>query len=209
MLIDRGALIQDETGAWGVAPEWEQSEELRDPVIPDTVQGVLAARLDLLPPAERDVLQHAAVIGRYFWPSALLYLAQHLRAEELDIALRSLSQKDLIHPSERAFASLTAPGETTYTFNHALTREVVYLAIPRTRRAHEHQRIAEWLQRLSRSRPGQFAELLAQHSYRYYTLANLSRSRDQERRRQVRAEVVAALRAGGRPVGRAPRASQG
>ncbi|HEX8731619.1 MAG TPA: adenylate/guanylate cyclase domain-containing protein [Ktedonobacterales bacterium] len=197
MLIDRGALMQDEAGGWRVAPEWEQSEELRDPVIPDTVQGVLAARLDLLSPAERDVLQHAAVIGRYFWPSALLYLARHLRSEELEAALRLLSEKDLIHPSERAFASLTAPGETTYTFNHALTREVVYLAIPRTRRAHEHQRIAEWLRLLSQGRPGQFAELLAQHAYRYYTLANLSRSRDQERRLQVREQVVSALRMAG------------
>jgi len=197
MLIDRGALTQDDAGVWRVAPEWEDSEEIRDPVIPDTVQGVLAARLDLLSPAERDVLQHASVIGRYFWPGALLYLAQHLQTDELDAALASLSEKDLIHPSERAFASLTAPGETTYTFNHALTREVVYSAIPRTRRAHEHQRIAEWLERLSRERPGQFAELLAQHYYRYYTLANLSRSRDQERRRQVRAKVVAALQQAG------------
>src|SRR6185437_6546511 len=79
MLVDRGALTQEESGGWRVAPAWEQSEEIRDPVIPDTVQGVLAARLDLLAPTERDVLQHAAVVGRYFWPGALLYLAQHLR----------------------------------------------------------------------------------------------------------------------------------
>lgn len=203
MLVDRGALTQEETGGWRVAPEWENSEEVRDPVIPDTVQGVLAARLDLLSPTERDVLQHAAVIGRYFWPSALLYLAQHLRQDDLALALRSLTEKDLIHPSERTGITIATPGETAYTFNHGLTREVVYSAIPRTRRAHEHLRIAEWLQSLTPSAPdapdapGPFIELLAQHYYRYYTLANLSRSRNQERRRQVRATVVAALQQAG------------
>ena len=200
MLVDRGALTQEEAGGWRVAPEWENSEEVRDPVIPDTVQGVLAARLDLLSPTERDVLQHAAVIGRYFWPSALLYLAQHFRAEDLAQALRSLTEKDLIHPSERTGITIAAPGETAYTFNHGLTREVVYSTIPRTRRAHEHLRIAEWLQSLAPDAPdapGQFVELLAQHYYRYYTLANLSRSRNQERRRQVRATVVSALQQAG------------
>ncbi|HZC06306.1 MAG TPA: adenylate/guanylate cyclase domain-containing protein [Ktedonobacterales bacterium] len=197
MLVDRGALTQEKAGGWRVAPEWENSEEVRDPVIPDTVQGVLAARLDLLSHSERDVLQHAAVIGRYFWPSALLYLAQHLRADDLSQSLRSLTEKDLIHPSERTGLTIAAPGETAYTFNHGLTREVVYSAIPRTRRAHEHLRIAEWLRTLAPDAPGQFIELLAQHYYRYYTLANLSRSRDQERRRQARTVVVSALQQAG------------
>ncbi|HEY8323250.1 MAG TPA: adenylate/guanylate cyclase domain-containing protein, partial [Ktedonobacterales bacterium] len=197
MLVDRGALMQEEAGGWRVAPEWENSEEVRDPVIPDTVQGVLAARLDLLSPPERDVLQHASVIGRYFWPGALLYLAQHLQPDDLTAALGSLTEKDLIRPSEHAAANVGSPGEVAYTFNHALTREVVYSAIPRTRRAHEHLRIAEWLTSLSHNAHDQFTELLAQHYYRYYTLANLSRSRNQERRREVRRQVVAALQHAG------------
>jgi class 3 adenylate cyclase/tetratricopeptide (TPR) repeat protein len=197
MLVDRGALAREESGGWRVSAEWENSDEIRNPVIPDTVQGVLAARLDLLQPTERDVLQHAAVIGRYFWPGALLNLAQHLRPDELMEALSSLIEKDLIHPSERAGVMIATPGETVYTFNHGLTREVVYTAIPRTRRAHEHLRIAEWLQALEAESPGQFTELLAQHYYRYYTLANLSRSRNQQRRREVRARVVAALERAG------------
>ncbi|HEU5346696.1 MAG TPA: adenylate/guanylate cyclase domain-containing protein [Ktedonobacterales bacterium] len=197
MLVDRGALAPDGAGGWRVAPEWENSDEIRNPVIPDTVQGVLAARLDLLSPVERDVLQHAAVIGRYFWPSALLNLARHLRPDELAAALDSLTTKELIRTSERTTVTIATPGETAYTFNHGLTREVVYSAIPRTRRAHEHMRIAEWLQSISAESPDQFVELLAQHYYRYYTLANLSRSRNQVRRREARAQVVAALRRAG------------
>ncbi|MEO7002630.1 MAG: adenylate/guanylate cyclase domain-containing protein [Ktedonobacterales bacterium] len=198
MLVDRGVLARDEeaTGGrnagWRVAPDWEQSEEVRDPVIPDTVQGVLAARLDLLTPGERDVLQHAAVIGRYFWPTALLHLAQHLQPAPLERTLRALGDKDLIRVSERAGMSIAPPAEEVYTFNHGLTREVVYGAIPRTRRAHEHLRVAEWLEQLSQAQPGEsaFTELLAQHYYRYYTQANLARSRNRERRLAVRATVT-------------------
>ena len=203
MLVDRGALVQDGGPGWRVAPEWEQSEEVRDPIIPDTVQGVLVARLDLLPPTERDVLQHASVIGRYFWPSALMQVERRFQFDDVTEALQALSEKDLIHPSERASVNVASPGETAYTFNHQLTREVVYGTIPRTRRAHEHLRIAEWLEARSLERPGQYTELLAQHYYRYYTLANLSRSRDQARRSAVRARVASALeQAGGQSVAR-------
>ncbi len=80
MFVDLGILIRASApgAGWQVAPEWEGQSEVYDPGIPDTVQGVLNARLDLLSAEERDVLQHASVIGRYFWPSALVALAPHL-----------------------------------------------------------------------------------------------------------------------------------
>lgn len=198
MLVDRNVLIRAETptadGAtqWSVAPDWEASDEVSDPAIPDTVQGVLAARIDLLPPEERDVLQHAAVVGRYFWPSALLTLAAHLQSDPLERALQALQERDLVRPSERAAGLAAPPGEEVYTFNHALTREVVYSSIPRARRAHEHLRIAEWLERQVRDQPAEFAftELLAQHYYRYYAQANLARSNNRERRRSMRGKVT-------------------
>jgi len=198
MLVDRNVLIRTETTAadgavvWSVAPDWEASDEVSDPAIPDTVQGVLAARIDLLPPDERDVLQHAAVVGRYFWPGALLTLAAHLQPEPLERALRALQERDLVRPSERAAGLAAPPGEEVYTFNHALTREVVYGAIPRARRAHEHLRIAEWLEQQVRDKPAEFAftELLAQHYYRYYVQANLARANNRERRRSMRGKVT-------------------
>lgn len=197
MLVDRGVLIRgaatvDGMAQWSVAPGWEASDEVSDPAIPDTVQGVLAARIDLLPPEERDVLQHAAVVGRYFWTSALLNLAHHLQAEPLERLLRALQERDLVRPSERAGLGVAPPGEEVYTFNHALTREVVYSGIPRARRAHEHLRIAEWLEQLARDRPEEFAftELLAQHYYRYYVQANLARAHNRERRRSMRGRVT-------------------
>jgi class 3 adenylate cyclase len=193
MLVDRGILLRDPTGAVHVALEWEGSEELRDPAIPDTVQGVLAARLDLLSQPERDVLQHAAVIGRYFWPDALRHLHAESNGQDLDAVVASLMAKDLIRETERPQTLTTPAGEPFYTFNHALTREVTYAGIPRTRRAHEHQHVAEWLEEIARGREGEFAELLAQHYRQFYIQANLPRARNGARRQAVRSKVIGYL----------------
>jgi class 3 adenylate cyclase/tetratricopeptide (TPR) repeat protein len=190
MLVDRGLIAHDRRAGWRVAPEFAGSAELADPAIPDTIQGVLLARLDLLEPQERDILQHAAVMGRYFWSSALRTLAPHLATLDLDAALMSLQRKDLIRVSEYARHSVAPAGEPVYAFNHNLTREVVYSTIVRTRRAHEHARVAELIEELARGREEEFAELLAQHYQQYYLQANLARSRNAARRQAVRAKAL-------------------
>src|SRR5258705_7231266 len=188
MLVDRGILIHQEPGGgWGVAPEWEDSPELSDPDIPDTVQGVLAARLDLLPEQERDVLQHAAVIGRFFWADALRNLHPQLGIEELESVLATLLAKDLIRESERPDTLAAPAGERVYTFNHTLTREVTYGPIPRARRAHEHQRVAEWLAPLAREPEARIADPLAPHHRPFYVQANLTRPRNTAPRQALRA----------------------
>lgn len=199
MFVDRGILVPAEAPAtgWQLSPEWEGQSEVYNPGIPDTVQGVLIARLDLLPPEERDVLQHASVIGRYFWPSALLALAPHLELARLNLVLQSLVAKELLLVTEHSKSSVAPPNEQVYSFNHALTREVVYGAIARTRRALEHQRVAEWLEALSQGREEEFAELLAQHYRQYYIQANLSRTRNVARRQAVLAKVVRYLTVAG------------
>lgn len=191
MLVDRGILVSAGTrpASWRVAPEWEGSEELEDPAIPDTVQGVLAARLDLLSPSERDVLQHASVIGRYFWPTILRGLHPHV-GNSLDDVLTTLQEKDLITKSDRQEASVAPAGEALYSFTHALTRDVTYGTIPRTRRAREHERVAEWLEQLARGREAEFADLIAQHYREYYVQANLAVSPTNTRRQLVRDKVV-------------------
>ena len=190
MLVDRGLIMHDRRAGWRVAPEFADSAELTDPAIPDTIQGVLLARLDLLEPQERDILQHASVMGRYFWASALRTLAPHLATFDLDAALMSLQRKDLIRVSEYARHSVAPAGEPVYAFNHNLTRDVVYSTIVRTRRAHEHARVAEMIEELARGREDEFAELLAQHYQQYYLQANLARSRNAARRQAVRAKAM-------------------
>ncbi|MBF6592557.1 MAG: hypothetical protein IVW57_18760, partial [Ktedonobacterales bacterium] len=192
MLVDRGILVRnaEASGVWRVAPQWEESDEVSDPAIPDTVQGVLTARLDLLSEDERDILRHGSVIGRYFWPSALLWLHPAMSEERLREVLDSLRAKDLIHESARPEATLAPAGEPIYTFTHALTREVTYATIPRTRRAHEHERVAEALEDLAQGGEAEFADLLAQHYRQYYVQGNPARSRNLARRQAVRDKVV-------------------
>jgi class 3 adenylate cyclase/tetratricopeptide (TPR) repeat protein len=201
MLADRGILVRTPAGTeasapdapaeaeWRVAAEWKGSPEVADPVIPDTVQGVLAARLDLLAPAERTVLQHASIIGRYFWVGALQALAPELDRPALEGILASLLRRDLIQESERG-AEVAAPGERVYSFKHALTREVTYGTIPRTRRAREHERVAQWLESTAPFGGDAYVELLAQHYQQFYVQSNLARSRSAAPREAVREKVL-------------------
>jgi DNA-binding SARP family transcriptional activator/tetratricopeptide (TPR) repeat protein len=127
-----------------------------EPEIPATVRALLAARIDALPEAEQDVLQHAAVVGRRFWPSAL---EPTWRQEPLAPALRSLERRGFI--VARATSSL--PGERELAFVHGLTREVAYRSIPRGARCRVHAAVATWLEALAGDRRDEFVALLAHH----------------------------------------------
>jgi DNA-binding SARP family transcriptional activator len=124
-----------------------------DPSIPDSIQAVLAARIDLLPPTEKVALQAAAVIGRSFWRGPVREL---LEGEAPDFAL--LESRDFIR--RRSASSLA--GEREFAFKHALTRDVAYASLPKASRARLHAAFAEWLERVAEGR-GEHAALLAHH----------------------------------------------
>jgi class 3 adenylate cyclase/tetratricopeptide (TPR) repeat protein len=192
MLIERGVLIEDDDCHWQVSEQWKGNDEALDPVIPDTIQGVVAARLDLLTPDERDVLSHAAVIGRTFWANAVISMTSYLPREHVDAILHELVTKGLIAPVQRERRRIVSLGgdEQQYTFTHIMTRDVAYDTIPRARRAHEHEQFAEWLKHFAAGRESQYAEPLALHYEEYYRQAGLARSRNVERRREVCEKVV-------------------
>ncbi|MFY9580843.1 MAG: AAA family ATPase [Gaiellaceae bacterium] len=123
--------------------------------LPESVQGMIAARLDVLPREEKDLLQEAAVLGRVFWTGALL--AERASAEDW---LRALERKDFVRRERRS----SVAGETEYTFRHTLVREVAYEQIPREQRADKHRAAAEWIESLGR--PEEHAEMLAHHYLR-------------------------------------------
>jgi tetratricopeptide (TPR) repeat protein len=128
--------------------------------IPDTVQGVLAARIDLLTPLEKHVLRSAAVVGRTFWLGAVRSLLEpDPGAVELDEVLWRMEDRGLVH----ARIGSTILGEREYMFRHILTRDVAYDGLPRRDRVRAHRRIAEWIERQTRDRDREFAELLAHH----------------------------------------------
>ncbi|MGH3008366.1 MAG: AAA family ATPase [Gaiellaceae bacterium] len=108
-LVDRGVVARSNGG-------WSFGELPPGFALPDTVQAVLAARIDLLPPAEKAALQAAAVIGRIFWTGPL----QALLGSAPDFDL--LEEREFVR--RRAGSSLA--GEEEYAIKHALTREVAY-----------------------------------------------------------------------------------
>ncbi|WP_338254881.1 adenylate/guanylate cyclase domain-containing protein [Dictyobacter halimunensis] len=135
------------------------------PHVPDTIQGVLAARVDLLNPTEKLVLQHGSIIGRNFWLSSLLELSQGLSPEAVMEALVALMRRDFIAEISNKAASPMTP-DRAFIFKHILIRDVVYNNIPRQRRAHEHARIALWLDEQASNQQVNFAELIAYHYQR-------------------------------------------
>jgi predicted ATPase/class 3 adenylate cyclase len=127
-------------------------DEQADSEVPETVQGIIAARLDALERDEKELLQDAAVLGRMFWIGGLG------RDRKLaEAALHSLERRELVQRERRS----TVAGETEYAFRHALVREVAYEQIPRAQRGAKHRRVADWLETLGR--PDDLAELLAHH----------------------------------------------
>jgi tetratricopeptide (TPR) repeat protein len=124
--------------------------------LPETVQGLIAARLDALAPDEKALLQHASVLGKVFWAGAVAHLAG---AEPGALAplLHELVRRELTRRERRG----SIAGETEFAFRHALVRDVAYAQIPRASRAEMHLRAAEWIELLGR--PEDKVELLAHH----------------------------------------------
>ena len=145
-LIDQGVL-ERRNGDWTVR------EFPDDVVVPDTVQAVLAARIDLLEPPEKAALQAAAVIGRTFWASPVAELLEGVEAD-----LRILEDRDFIRPQP----SSSIVGEPEFMIKHALTRDVAYGSLLIAKRARLHARFAEWLERTGRGRD-EHAAMLAHH----------------------------------------------
>jgi len=119
--------------------------------LPDTVQATVLARIDLLVPLERRMIQLGAVYGRTFRLAGIEALAPELRQLD-DVAMR-LVEKDL----------LRSAGTDSFTFRHILIREVAYQTLTRAERGRLHASAAGWLEGLAPEREGALAELIAYH----------------------------------------------
>jgi AAA ATPase domain len=108
-------------------------------LVPDTLQSLLAARLDQLEPADARTLEIAAVIGEEFWRSALAQLDDG--DASADAALQALIRDELIEPTASAVS-----GEDALRFRHVLIREAAYERLPKQRRAELHEHLADWLE---------------------------------------------------------------
>ncbi|HEU4752955.1 MAG TPA: AAA family ATPase, partial [Armatimonadota bacterium] len=151
-LIERGALVRAEAGqGWTTTPLIEAVS------VPDTLQGVLMARLDRLPAETKWVVQQASVIGRTFLYRVLARLAE--RAAGLDADLVHLEREELIRERAR-------DPEVEYVFKHALTQEVAYQSLLVPRRRELHARVGDALASLFPERLDEFSSVLGEHFLR-------------------------------------------
>jgi tetratricopeptide (TPR) repeat protein len=136
-LVDSGALV-GETGSYRLA------QALPTIQVPATVQAILAARIDRLPPEEKRLLQTAAVIGTEV-PFTLLQAIAEVSDEALYRGLAHLQAAEFV------YEACLFP-ELEYTFAHALTHEVAYGSLLLERRRVLHARIVEALEGLAPER---------------------------------------------------------
>jgi predicted ATPase len=150
-LVETG-MLAGERGSYHLA------KPLQSIQVPATVQAVLAARIDRLPPDEKRLLQAAAVIGTDV-PLALLQAIAECREEALRLGLTHLQAAEFLYET-RLFP------EIEYTFKHALTHQVAYESLLQERRRALHARIVEALEALVGDRVAEQVERLAHHALR-------------------------------------------
>jgi class 3 adenylate cyclase/tetratricopeptide (TPR) repeat protein len=143
---------------------------LDDGSLPETVQALIAARLDTLPPERKSLLQDAAVMGKVFWASAVAEMGS-LDRDAVELALHELARKELV----RAARTSSMEGEVEYSFWHLLMRDVAYGQIPRAERSRRHRAAAGWIERKAGERVEDLAEVLAHHYVQALELAEAAR----------------------------------
>src|SRR5207247_2180408 len=138
--------------------------------LPDTVQALLAARLDSLEPFERRLVQQAAVVGRTFWEGSLAGVAE-AEGGDLDAGLNALQEKDIVVPGSGSRLA----GEPELAFKHVLIRDVAYGMLPKAVRARKHFEVGGFIEDRAGERTDEVVALLAEHYGRAATLAGESK----------------------------------
>ena len=149
VLIAIGALVRDPTTG-----RWQATAQVEHVSIPDTIQGVIMARVDRLNEDVKQVLRIASVIGRSFLYRVLRAIDEADR--ELDRHIDELQQVELIREKSRV-------PELEYIFKHALAQETTYESILLQRRRELHSKVANCIETLFTDRVEEFYSLLAYH----------------------------------------------
>jgi class 3 adenylate cyclase/tetratricopeptide (TPR) repeat protein len=157
--------------------------------VPETLHGIVVARIDGLPRTEKALLQAAAVLGKVFWTDALAALAGTAPPEDLDEMLFALERKEFVRRERRSIVA----GARQLAFVHALVRDAAYGQVPRAERARLHRRAAEWIETLAPDRSEDRAEMLAHH---YVAALDFARSAGVDAE-DITVHAAAALREAG------------
>jgi tetratricopeptide (TPR) repeat protein len=133
---------------------------------PDSIQALIAARLDTLSQDRKQLLQDAAVMGKVFWAGSTVAMGER-DPSEVEQALHELSRKELVRLARQS----SMEGEAEYGFWHVLVRDVAYGQIPRAGRAAKHIKATNWLEQKAGERVEDLADVLAHHTGEALTLA--------------------------------------
>ena len=125
-------------------------ERIDEIELPDSVHGVIAARVDLLDHASREALRRCSVMGRVFWPPAV---------GVDDEVIAALGRRGLVAEQQDSVIE----GMREFAFKHALTHDVAYSTLPRAERRVLHKRVGGWLEEVAPGREAEYAELAAYH----------------------------------------------
>jgi predicted ATPase/class 3 adenylate cyclase len=144
----------------------ESTHDLDQLGFPQTLQSVIAARLDTLSPGRRSLLQDASVVGRVFWSGAVAFVSE---ADQVTVAadLADLERREFV----RSAPASTIQSQDEFSFWHAIVRDVAYGQIPRAARSSKHRRVAAWTEAIAGERVGDLAEILAHHAISALQLA--------------------------------------
>jgi class 3 adenylate cyclase/tetratricopeptide (TPR) repeat protein len=134
--------------------------------LPDSIQAIISARLDTLPPERKSLLQDASVLGNTFWSGALAFMGT-VEEQVVRDGLHELIRKELVRPSR----SSSMKDQSEFSFWHFLIADVAYAQIPRAARARKHRKAAEWTEQVAGERVADYAEVLAYHYSRGLELA--------------------------------------
>jgi class 3 adenylate cyclase/Flp pilus assembly protein TadD len=159
MMVDEGALRREND-------RWVPVGRADEIAVPPTIQALLAARLDLLGPEERAVIEAAAVSGLVFPEDALRELVSDDVAAQLEKVIHSLCRKHLIQTGVESIG-----GGAHYRFAHVLVREAAYQGMLKRTRATLHERFVGWADRVNsdRDRAVEFEEILGYHLEQAYS----------------------------------------
>jgi predicted ATPase/class 3 adenylate cyclase len=157
MLLEEG-VVKKEGGQLHV-----EASRLAATRVPATLTGVLQARRDSLPPAERAVLKQASVVGQTFWDGVLESMrrsgADGTAGGRVPDALQALGMREMVFPQDTsAFADARE-----YVFKHEILRAATYESVLKRKRRIYHAVIAEWLSERSGDRVGEYAAVIAEH----------------------------------------------
>jgi predicted ATPase len=151
-LMDSRTLIQDDSGQWQISGRLDASQ------IPDTLQGVMMARLDQLEELHRGTAQVASVVGRIFAFDVLAHVVPE-NGNKLNTSLVGLQQHEIVRETQRV-------PELGYSFRHALMQEVCYHSLSARARRQYHCKIAEYLcEAASRRELESQFPLIAHHAF--------------------------------------------